>query len=223
MQSLARLRQTFGREKALAGSTVLLNMHLTPETLALGRVLRAGGARLIFLPSNRNPAPPEIVREAEDDGRVLAGAQELAAVDWRATAPCLVVEGNGRIFRELHRPEDSGLPVGEGIVAISEHTSGGGRMVDRFDGDRLRVPVVAVYRDRLKTRLETGLGTSQTVVAALIRGLRRPVAGRRTVVIGFGHVGRGVATSLRTLGARLLVVDVRGEALLEARLAGFAV
>jgi adenosylhomocysteinase len=54
-----------------------------------------------------------------------------------------------------------------------------------------------------------------------LRGLGVPLAGRRVTLIGYGHVGQGLARIFSTLGARLTVVDIRAEARLLAVLAGY--
>ena len=218
MPGLAAVAARFGRERPLAGVEVLMNMHLSAETARLGAALARGGAALAYLDSGRTPPAPGVVAAVSAQGaRRLGRLDDLAA-----GAPLLVVEGNGRVFAALH---GDGAPPDalRRVRGISEHTSGGGRLVDDFEagGGRARVPVVAVYRSALKAVLETGLGTSQTAAAALLRGLRRPVAGRRVAVVGFGHVGRGVARLLTALGARLRVVERRAEAMQEAVLAGY--
>lgn len=219
MPALAALGEEFAEQRPLSDRRVLLHMHLTTETVTLGEVLHRAGAEVVYLPSNRQPAPAVIETLARLRGRVLGGEDDLALLDVRQT---LVVEGNGRIFRGVQAGR---RPTGffRSVQGISEHTSGGGRTVDAAAPDRLRVPVVAVYREPLKAELETGLGTSQSVAAALLRGLGRPLAGRALMVIGFGRVGRGVARTVRTLGARVTVADTAAEARLRAHLDGFAV
>jgi adenosylhomocysteinase len=220
MPGLARLADRFARQQPLASLAVLLNMHLSEETASLGEALARGGARLAYLNSGREaPTPRTVRRLAGHGGQVLP---TLEALD--EPAPILVVEGNGRVFTALHGEPPAAGALGR-IVGISVHTSGGGRLVDAFEagGGQARIPVAAVYRTPLKATLETGLGTSQTAASALLRGLGAPVAGRRVAVVGYGHVGRGVARTLRTLGARIVVVETRAEAELEAVLAGFAV
>lgn len=220
MPGLASLAGRFARQRPLAGFTVLVNMHLSEETASLGEALARGGARLSYLNSGREPPTPRTARRlAAHGGQVLPA---LEALD--EPGPVLVVEGNGRVFTALHGETPPAEALGR-VVGISEHTSGGGRLVDAFEagGGRASAPVVAVYRTPLKTTLETGLGTSQTAASALLRGLGAPVAGRRVAVVGYGHVGRGVARTLRTLGAQVVVVETRAEAELEAVLAGFAV
>jgi adenosylhomocysteinase len=200
-------------------------MHLTRETVALGAALRGAGGAVIFFPSNRNPAPEDVAESARRTGILVntrAAIERLQFEKWRVKPPFLVVEGNGRFFRATHEPAPR-APLIDAIAGISEHTSGGGRLVEACDPGRIRVPVVAVYREPLKGRIETGLGTAQTVLAALLRGLQMPVAGRVAVVVGFGHVGRGVARGLRTLGARVVVVETQAEAKMFAHLEGFPV
>lgn len=40
-----------------------------------------------------------------------------------------------------------------------------------------------------------------------MRCLEAPIAGKRAVVVGYGRVGRGLAIIMRTLGARVTVVE----------------
>jgi adenosylhomocysteinase len=210
--------EQIGREllpdRPLRDLGVLLNMHLTHETASLGETLRRAGAAILFLASNRNPAPAGVLDRARACGTLCDSLDHAAEFE-----PRLVVEGNGRVFRDSHeRP--SAWPS---LTAISMHTSGGGALVDAYDPSALRVSVVAVYRDRLKQQWETGLGTAQSVIAALLRGLQRPLAGRTTLVVGFGSVGSGVARMLRASGARVVVAEIREEPELRARCEGFPV
>lgn len=224
MPALSALKDEFMHTKPLAGFVVLIHMHLTSETVALGEVLGVGGSQVVYLPSNRNPSAPTVVQMAKDQGSVVV--EEFTQVDNLAivaTAPkrsLLVVEGNGKIFRSLHKkpPEFDFCKL---VLGISEHTSGGGHLVDAFDPKLLQVPIVAVYRSRLKAILETGWGTSQTVAAALLRGLEKPIAGQKVTIVGYGYAGRGIARMLSALGAIITVVEVKMESRLQAQLEGF--
>lgn len=225
MPVLESLKAEFVCDKPLAGRGILLHMHMTQETVALGDVFGLGGARVVYLPSNRNPSPLAIGHKAREQGGIIL--EDLEQLDGAVERfrdeelTFFVVEGNGEIFSALHR-EPRQFACLALVRGISEHTSGGGRLVNAFSG-RLLVPVVAVYRDPMKTMLETGLGTSQTVTAALLRGLEEPVAGRRVIVVGFGNVGRGLARMVRTLGGRVIIVEKSAERALEAHLEGFQV
>ena len=220
MPALRALAREGALARPLEGWAVLLNMHLTRETVALAAALAACGAAVLYHPSGAAPPSAGVAALARRHGVLLEGPGALAAAP-AARSGMLVVEGNGRFFRLLHEGEPAG-PLAA-VRGISMHTSGGGRLVDAFDPARLRVPVTAVYRDPLKTALETGLGTSQSVAAALLAGMGRPVAGAVCVVVGYGHVGRGVARVLGALGARVQVAEARADARLEAGLHGLEV
>ncbi len=251
MPALRRLEAEFRGHRPLRGWRVLLHMHLTDETAALGACLAAGGASVVYLPSNRNPSPEHVVAEVRSRGAHIAQVAELDDLAMASDDRFLVVEGNGRIFERVHSP-GAASPFAARVAAISEHTSGGGRKVDAYyaavsqravdaGGDvagdiavdaagegvnrigGFKVPVVAVYRDALKGALETGLGTSQSTMAALLRGFHAPVAGRQVLIVGYGNVGTGLARSLAALGARVMVNDIRDERCLMARLAGHQV
>jgi adenosylhomocysteinase len=211
---LGEIAHELASSPRLAGRRVLLNMHLTRETVALAKTFGATGASLAFFGSNRTLAVPAIAQAAQAQGALYGTFDEVAAFE-----PAFVVEGNGRVFLDAHkRPERW-----PSLAGISMHTSGGGAIVDATPSAMLRIPVVAVYRDSLKQQWETGLGTSQSVLAALLRGLKRPLAGHTALVVGFGNVGSGVARALRAVGARVIVAEVRDEAQLRARFEGFRV
>ena len=226
MPGLRSLNDTFRRSRPLSEWGVLLHMHMTPETVALGNVLNSGGAQVVYLPSNRNDSSVIAINAiSSHGGKILENELELTDLvhdSLQSNLPFLVVEGNGRMFTATHE-DGFAQPFFKLVRGISEHTSSGGYVVDAFEPSQFVVPVVAVYRNLLKTSLESGLGTAQTVAAALLRGIGHPVAGRRVGVVGFGNVGIGVAQVLRTLGAQITVVDRRHERCLLAHMAGFSV
>ena len=225
MPALRALQAEYERVRPFHGSGVLLHMHLTQETVELGRTFSAGGAKVVYLPSNRQPAAAEVLREAVTHGSVFDSPEriELLTGCLQNSSGFYVVEGNGRFVSAVHAPFEADWPFLRAIRGVSEHTSGGGRIVDGLDPSCVRIPIAAVYRCRLKRDLETGWGTAQSVTAALLRGLGRPIAGRRVGIIGFGAVGRGIARSVRTMGGHVTIADRSKEALLIARLQGFRV
>src|SRR4051794_28380011 len=52
MPVLARVRETFGQKKLLAGMRMSACLHVTAETANLARTLKAGGADLVLIASN---------------------------------------------------------------------------------------------------------------------------------------------------------------------------
>ncbi len=224
MPVLMTLSAEFVRTRPFDDIGVLLHMHMTPETVELGRAFAVGGAQVAYLPSNLQPAALDVQRDAASHGSVFESSEQLARLTEheRPASEFYVVEGNGRFAAAIH---DLSLdqPFLAAVKGVSEHTSGGGCIVDALDPAFVRVPIVAVYRCALKRDLETGWGTAQSVTAALLRGLGRPIAGRRVGIIGFGAVGQGIARMLRTMGGHVAVADRRKEALLVACLQGFRV
>lgn len=119
-----------------------------------------GGATVCYLPSNRNPSSPQVVEVIKAQGGVVvsddSGLDRLVGATSQAHRGYLVVEGSGRIFQGV-QGEECDNAFFSSVEGISEHTSGGGQIVDTYDPSVFRVPVVAVYRDRLKGDLETAL------------------------------------------------------------------
>jgi len=220
MPVLSSIEKSFSIDKPLAGWGILVHMHLTNELLRLGNCLRVGCGQVYYWPSNRNPTETWIAEQAVTTGGHIVTSFEDLPVNLEQ--PFLIIEGNGKFFSLIHDTPDATAFL-KTVKGISEHTSGGGNIIDRYNHDKIKIPVVAVYRDPLKYQLETGLGTSQSTVASLFKGLNEPVAGRKVHIIGYGKVGSGCARSLAALGAHMLVSDISSEKCLMAKYSGFQV
>jgi adenosylhomocysteinase len=66
-------------------------------------------------------------------------------------------------------------------------------------------------------------GTGQSIIDGILRATALLLAGKKTVVVGYGWVGKGVAMRARGMGARVIVVEVDPIKSLEAHLDGFDV
>jgi adenosylhomocysteinase len=223
MPILKNIEHTFTKHQPLKGLNVLVHMHLTKEVVCLGECLKAGGAKIYYWPSNKNPTKSWILEHiANSDCSLVNSVAELEEYINNTGEQFLVIEGNGRIF-SLVNDITQLSPFSKSVIGISEHTSGGGNKIDSFDANKIKIPIVAVYKDPLKHSLETGIGTAQSSVGALIRGIQTAIAGKRILIVGFGRVGSGLCKSLFALGARIYVADQNPEKCIMAKLSGYKV
>jgi adenosylhomocysteinase len=106
---------------------------------------------------------------------------------------------------------------------MEETTTGVIRLRAMAADGALKLPVIAVNDATTKHLFDNRYGTGQSTVDGIIRATDLLVAGKRTVVSGYGWCGRGVASRLRGMGANVIVCEVDPLRALEAVMDGYLV
>lgn len=207
--------ERLSRRGTLASLVLGWNCHLTEITALAAEALASTGCRLLM--SECNPA-----------------TSEEQAIDYMRECGALVFTGDNARSRVLEaRPQvisDTGFDLlsayletgGEGLLGASEITTSG---IERLR--RLRpgtdFPVINLNDGIIKSRIENFHGVGDGVVESLARLVKRDWDGARVAVVGYGMVGQGVASYLRRLGTRVLVVDIDPVARLLAHYDGYEI
>ncbi|MGD9571925.1 MAG: adenosylhomocysteinase [Thermoleophilia bacterium] len=229
MPVLRRVRERFAEETPLAGLRVAACLHVTTETAALARTLKAGGADLVLVASNPLSTQDDVAAALVHDFGIATYARRgedgatyyrhiTAAIDH---APHLTMDDGADVIGVLHTERREML---DGVIGGTEDTTTGVirlRALEAAGG--LGFPVVSVNDADTKHLFDNRYGTGQSTVDGLLRATNVLVAGRRAVVAGFGWSGRGVASRLRGLGANVIVLEVDPRRALEAVMDGFQV
>lgn len=224
MPLLAALRLELERERPLAGRRVGMCMHVRAKTAVLVEVLRAGGADVVLTGSPATTDDGVAAALALDLGiRVYARRTDTLEDHRRhvervlASEPDLLLDnGADLVAATVERPSS---PV---VAATEETTSGATRLRTELAG-RIAFPVVVVNDSPLKQLLENQHGVGPTVVEGFVRATNFSVAASTFVVVGYGSCGRGIARSLRALGAAVIVVERSVVPALEAAFDGMRV
>lgn len=210
-----RLSERLSQRGTLASLVLGWNCHLTEITALAVKALAATGCRLIM--SECNPA-----------------TSEKPAIDYMRECGALIFTGGDARSRVLEaRPQvisDTGFDLlstyletgGEGLLGASEITTSGIERLRRL-GAGTDFPVINLNDGIIKSRIENFHGVGDGVVESLARLVDRDWAGTRVAVIGFGMVGQGVATYLKRLGSRVLIVDIDPVARLLAHYDGYEI
>ncbi len=229
MPVLRRMRERFTKETPLAGLRVSACLHVTTETAALARTLKAGGADVVLVASNPLSTQDDVAAALVHDFGIATYARRgedgatyyrhiTAAIDH---APQITMDDGADVIGVLHNERREML---DGVIGGTEDTTTGVirlRALEAAGG--LGFPVVAVNDADTKHLFDNRYGTGQSTVDGLLRATNVLVAGRRAVVAGFGWSGRGVASRLRGLGANVIVLEVDPRRALEAVMDGFQV
>jgi adenosylhomocysteinase len=224
MGTLTALAEKYAKSRPLEGIRLGVCLHVTKETSVLIDALLMAGAQVEL--AGANPLSTQ-----DDIAAYLSTRAEVWA--WRGQSP----KEYGWCIEQVlgSRPEqiiDDGadlhvaahLSKARGIVGGSEETTTGVVRLKALEAEgKLAYPVIAVNDAKTKFMFDNRYGTGQSTLDGIMRATALLLAGMRTVVVGYGWVGKGVAMRARGMGARVTVVEVDPIRALEAHLEGFEV
>jgi adenosylhomocysteinase len=119
--------------------------------------------------------------------------------------------------RRWHRMADDLLGVTE------ETTTGVHRLYQMMEGGSLLFPAINVNDSVTKSKFDNLYGCRHSLVDGICRATDVMLAGKVTVVCGYGDVGKGCAQSLRGQGARVIVTEIDPICALQAAMEGYEV
>lgn len=196
---LPMLGNRWAASRPWEGRTLALNLHLTTLTAALVRELMLGGGRWIVTaanPATTHASAVALLRNLGVEVHTGGGLDDPheAAL---GHAPSIVADvGFDLLGKALHH---EGI---EGAVAVSRTA------IDALrDGGDIPFPVIDMNNGRLKNAVENRHGVGEGVWRAVGTLTGMHLAGRRLVVIGYGPVGRGLASYARAANMSVEVVE----------------
>jgi len=226
MPALMEIRRRFESEKPLKGIKISAVLHVTKETGALVRTLMAGGAEVSLAGSNPLSTQDDVAAALAEEGvRVFAWKGETVEEYWQnireilKVKPDVVMDDGADLHALIHESYPDLRPLG----GTEETTTGVLRLKAMEEQGVLRYPVIAVNNAFTKYLFDNRIGTGQSTVDGILRATNLLIAGKITVVAGYGWVGRGIAWRLRGMGARVIVTEVSPLRALEAVMDGFDV
>lgn len=224
MGALTGLAEKYARSKPLDGVRVGVCLHITKETSVLIDALLKAGADVKLAGANPLSTQDDIAAYLSTRTEVWAWrGQSAKEYSWcirqvLETRPEQVIDDGGDLHVAAH------LSKARGIVGGSEETTTGVVRLKALEAQRrLAYPVIAVNEAMTKHMFDNRYGTGQSTLDGIMRATALLLAGTRTVVVGYGWVGKGVAMRARGMGANVTVVEVDPIRALEAHLEGFGV
>lgn len=229
MPVLANIRERFTAEQPLKGVRMAACLHVTAETANLMRTLQAGGADVRLCASNplstQDDVAAALVKYFDSPTFAIYGEDNqtyykhiFQSIDHE---PMLSMDDGCDLVTTItrERPE-----LGKNMKAgLEETTTGVIRLKAMHKDGELLYPVIAVNDAMTKHLFDNRYGTGQSTVDGIIRATDVLLAGRRTVVAGYGWCGRGFAMRMRGMGAIVAVTEIDPVKALEAAMDGFSV
>jgi adenosylhomocysteinase len=209
-QAFEELGQTF------RGLRVAMCLHIEPKTAVLCRLLVEHGAVVSLTGSPGTTRPDTVLELAAAGVRVHAAREDTeprvdAVLD---VDPHLILDNGADLIRGLLRRGRS-----RHFLGATEETTTGALLL-RESVEPPQFPIVVINDSRLKLLVENRFGVGQSVVQGFLNATNLMLPGTAATVVGYGPCGRGVAQTLRQLGARVTVVDLDPYRALEALMEG---
>ena len=134
----------------------------------------------------------------------------------------MIVDDGGDLTLMIHKEKYADI-IG-GVRGISEETTTGvHRLYQMHDRGALKIPAINVNDSVTKSKFDNLYGCRESLADGIKRATDVMVAGKVVVVAGYGDVGKGCATSMRSYGARVLITEIDPICALQAAMEGFEV
>jgi adenosylhomocysteinase len=252
MPVLKSIRDRFIKERPLEGLRLSACLHVTTETAALMKTMKAGGADLALCASNPLSTQDDVAASlvADDEIPVFAikGEDHATYYDHILSAlkhrPNLTMDDGADLVSSIHfmalekwdeldaeisrwgrsLSGDERKEFFSHVLGGTEETTTGVIRLRSMEKDGvLQFPVVSVNDANTKHLFDNRYGTGQSTVDGIIRATNRLLAGSTFVISGYGWCGRGVAFRAKGHGAHIIVCEVDPLRALEAVMDGFQV
>lgn len=221
MPVLMALRKEYSKTKPLAGYTIAGSLHVTKETAVLIETFRAAGANISWSGCN-----PLSTNDAVAAALVAAGNSVYAwygnhedfywcierTIDHK---PNLILDDGADLINTLHLKYPD-YAKNEIFGGTEETTTGVHRLRKRGEAGQLYFPVYAVNDVETKWDFDNVYGTGQSTLDGIIRATSVLLAGKKFVIAGYGHCGKGVAMRAKGMGADTIITEIKPTAALKA-------
>ena len=207
MGALTTLEEKYASERPLKGVRLGVCLHISMETSVLIDALLQAGAEVKLAGANPLSTQDDVAAYLSTRTDVWAWRGQTAKeYDWCIkqvldTRPEQIIDDGGDLHVAAH------MAGAKGVVGGSEETTTGVVRLRALEADgKLAYPVIAVNDARTKYMFDNRYGTGQSTLDGIMRATALLLAGVKTVVVGYGWVGKGVAMRARGMGARVTVV-----------------
>ena len=228
MQILDNTINRFKKSKPLKGVTVGFCFHITKETSVLLMGAKELGATVACCGGNPLTTQDDIAAFLASQGiHVYAWhGQSVKEYDWCIDQvlnhkPTILTDDGADMNVKAHF--DNRYKNMKILGATEETTAGVTRIRAVANQGKLRYPVILVNEAYTKHMFDNRYGTGQSTIDGYLRAMNLLMASKRVVVVGYGWVGRGVASRCHGMGSKVIVTEIDPVKALEAHMDGFEV
>jgi len=216
------------KSQPLRGIRLGICLHITKETSVLIMGAKTLGAKVSVCCANPLSTQDDIAAFLASNGIDVYAweGQTPKEYDWciekmLSHKPQILTDDGSDCHSKIHGDKKfSSLKI---MGGTEETTTGVIRLKALAEQKKLRYPVIAVNDAYTKHMFDNRYGTGQSTIDGYLRAMNLLIASKRVVVAGYGWVGRGVASRMNGMGARVHVTEVDPVRALEAHMDGYEV
>ncbi|KAI8647358.1 adenosylhomocysteinase [Parasitella parasitica] len=232
MPGLMEIVKQYGPSQPLKGARIAGCLHMTIQTAILIRTLIALGAQVTWSSCN--------IFSTQDHAAAAIAASGVPVYAWKGETDeefiwCIeqtlkfpdgqplnmILDDGGDLTNIVHEKYPELLP---GIKGLSEETTTGvHNLYKMFKNGELKLPAINVNDSVTKSKFDNLYGCRESLVDGIKRATDVMIAGKVSVVAGYGDVGKGCAAALRAFGSRVIVTEVDPINALQASMEGYEV
>jgi adenosylhomocysteinase len=110
------------------------------------------------------------------------------------------------------------------IQGVTEETTTGVHKLYKMVQDKeLKIPAMNVNDSVTKSKFDNLYGCRESLADGIKRATDIMIAGKVTIIAGYGDVGKGCAAAMKGLGARVLITEIDPICALQAAMEGYEV
>jgi len=228
MKILDNTINRFKKSKPLKGITLGFCLHITKETSVLLMGAKELGATVACCGGNPLTTQDNIAAFLVSQGIHIYAwhGQSVKEYDWCIDQvlkhkPTILTDDGADMNIKAHF--DKRFKNMKILGATEETTAGVTRIRAVENQGKLRYPVILVNEAYTKHMFDNRYGTGQSTIDGYLRAMNLLMASKRVVVVGYGWVGRGVASRFHGMGSKIIVTEIDPVKALEAHMDGFEV
>ncbi|MDP1834568.1 MAG: adenosylhomocysteinase [Chlamydiales bacterium] len=216
MPGLMTLRERYQASQPLRGTRIVGCLHMTIQAAVLIETLTALGASVRWCSCNIFSTQDHAAAAIAEAGIPVFAWKGMSlqeydwcieqAVNFPGEPVNMLIDDGGDLSEYIQnkRPE-----LVSGIRGLSEETTTGVRQLRKRERlGTLGFPAFDINSAITKSQFDNYLGCRESLVDGIKRATSFMIAGKTTVVAGYGDVGRGCVEALSAFGARVLVTEV---------------
>ncbi|EDO15370.1 hypothetical protein Kpol_460p5 [Vanderwaltozyma polyspora DSM 70294] len=233
MPGLMAIRKAYAESKPLQGARIAGCLHMTIQTAVLIETLVDLGAEVTWTSCN--------IYSTQDHAAAAIAASGVPVFAWKGETEeeymwCieqqlfafkdnqklnLILDDGGDLTTFVH---DKYPDMLEGCFGLSEETTTGVHHLYRMVREgKLKVPAINVNDSVTKSKFDNLYGCRESLIDGIKRATDVMLAGKVSVVAGYGDVGKGCAAALRGMGSRVIVTEIDPINALQAAMEGYQV
>ncbi|KAL0096127.1 adenosylhomocysteinase, partial [Phycomyces blakesleeanus] len=232
MPGLMSIREKYGPSQPLKGARIAGCLHMTIQTAVLIETLTFLGAEVTWSSCN--------IFSTQDHAAAAIAATGVPVYAWKGETDeefiwCIektlffpdgqplnmILDDGGDLTNIVHEKYPQLLA---GIKGLSEETTTGvHNLYKMLKNGTLKLPSINVNDSVTKSKFDNLYGCRESLVDGIKRATDVMIAGKVSVVAGYGDVGKGCAAALRAFGSRVIVTEIDPINALQAAMEGYEV